>query len=69
MKALCKVKANTYEMCYLRVCSLGSHWVSHDWSDLAAAAAVPDKISNSLERGFSGGACGKKKTCLPMQET
>ena len=22
MKALCKVKANTYEMCYLRACSV-----------------------------------------------
>ena len=22
MKALCKVKANTYEVCYLRVCSV-----------------------------------------------
>ena len=49
--------AGTGELCGLL--SMGSHRVGHDWSDLAAAEAVPLWISSKLQRlsRFKGLSC------------
>ena len=41
--------------------SMGSHRGRHDWSDLAAAAAVPIKSTTTAERGTKGGGKKQKK--------
>ena len=47
--------------------SMGSHRVGHDWSYLAAAAAVPIKLTTITERG--GGKGKKKEKKNPKEST
>ena len=47
--------------------SMGSHWVKHDWSNLAAAGKAKRMSSQKTwKRGFPGGPLAK--TLLPAQE-
>ena len=47
--------------------SMGSHRVGHDWSYLAAAAAVPIKLTTITERGRGKGKKKEKKIQKNLQ--